>query len=95
MIAETVSIISSTSKNSLGKLWEPVWIPYHNGFGGVPYIPFCSTAIRTKDPVLVALVISCNNGRHLIYRESFSKWKDNGNPAAKKLNFNAWFLFND
>ena len=94
MIAETVSRMASTSNNSLGKSWEAVWIPYHDGVEGDPSIPFPTTTIRKKYPASVAIGLSWDNGRYILDRASFNKWENDGTPAAKKRNVNARFMFN-
>ena len=55
----------------------------HDGVDGVPYIPFSTTVIVKKDADSEALVISCNNGRALFDRTSFSKLEDDGTPMYK------------
>ena len=57
MIAETVNIIVSTSKNSSVKALELVWIPYHDGVYVATSIPFLSNTIHPKYPEKEAPVI--------------------------------------
>ena len=74
MISETVNRIVSTSKNSSGKSWDTIWIPYHDGVDGAISIPFPSNTIISKDIADEALVMTWNNGRSILYRAIFRKW---------------------
>ena len=84
MFTETVSRMSSSSKNSLGNSWETVWIPYHNGVDGTPTIPFTTNTIRSEDSASKAPGLSWNSRRALLDRASFIKQDEDGSLAAKK-----------
>ena len=74
MIAKTLNIISATSKDSMGKSWETVWIPYQIGVYGVPFISIYYNSIISKDPSKSALGILRSNGRAILDRAMFRKW---------------------
>ena len=94
MMAETANKVASSSKNSLGKYWETIWIPYYDVINGAPSISFPSTMIRAKDPQLEAKGISWKNGRSLLQTENFITWDTSGTPSARNCSVNSRFVFN-
>ena len=42
VVVKTIPRVVSTTKNGLGKAWDPVWITYHDGVEKVNHISFQS-----------------------------------------------------
>ena len=78
MVSRTLKIVMAESKNSQGKSWPPVWIPFHDGVDGVTPIYFHTTPPGSKDPVKESEGLPWDSGRALLDRESFRKWSEDG-----------------
>ena len=48
MMAETIRKVATSSKNSLGKSWEPVWIPYHSGVNSAAPLYFSTNYLTSR-----------------------------------------------
>ena len=94
MIAKTIERVVAKPSNSLGKPWDPVWVPHHDGVDSTSPIGLYKGGIRSKYPTKEALGLSCNSGRALLERASFSRWDDDGTPKEKLRNVNVQFLIN-
>ena len=92
MVTRTLKIVAAESKNSLGKSWSPVWIPFHDRVYGVTPISFHTNSPRYKDPIKEVEGLYWNSGRSILDRSSFIKWEDGGTPRSKPLKFNIRIL---
>ena len=86
--------MSESSKNTLDKSREIVWIPYHDRVNRAPSISFPSTTIRYNYLVLEVKGLSCNNNRSLLDQEIFIKWDNGGTLAERNYSVNARFMSN-
>ena len=68
-------------KNSQGKSWPPVRIPFHDGFDGVTPIYFNTTPPGSKDLVKESEGLPWDSGRYLLDRATFRKWSEYGTPT--------------
>ena len=51
MVSKTLKSVAAESKNSLGKSWYPVWIPFHGWVDRVTPILLHTNSPRSKDPI--------------------------------------------
>ena len=86
--------MSESSKNILGKSWDTVWIPYHDGVNGYISISVPLKTIRSEDPVLAAKRIYWNSRRALLEQANFSKWDNDGTPTDGNQSVNKRFILN-
>ena len=89
-----ISRVVPTTKNGLGKAWDTVWIPYHDGVDGAKPISSQSKFPQYKDSNKESLGLSWKNGQSLLDRATFNKWEFDGTPQAKPHNMHIILLFN-
>ena len=94
MMDETIRKVAASSKNILGRSWETVWIPYHEGVN-TPYPLSISTNYRTsRQDIPEVKFLSWTYGRYLPDRGNFIKWETDRHRSARIRNINARFMFN-
>ena len=89
-----VAIMVSTFSSGMGKPWDPVCIPYHDGIYSTSPIPQENKGIRPIYLAKESMYLSWNSGRDLLGRSYFSKWDKNVTASAKTCNVNVRFLIN-
>ena len=94
MIDETIRKVTASSKDSLGKSWEPVWIPYHDGVNSTAPLSFFTNSLTSRQDRSQGKGLSLTHGRALLDRANFSNWDTDGTQAVRNCNANAIFMLN-
>ena len=83
-----------SSKNSIGRSWEPVWIPYHDGFNNASPLSLSANPLTSRQDRIEGKCLSWTHGRSLIDRANFIKWDTDGTQSDRNHNVNSRFMFN-
>ena len=82
-VYKAISRVVTTTKSGLGKAWDTVWIPYHDGVHVSKPISSQTNSPQFKDPKKEALGLSWNNRQALLVRATFRKRDGDSTTQSK------------